>query len=134
MGQKSMSRTVLRPSPAASGAWQREVMGTRSTAPLPEPRVVIRGEFGSDVTEMITKKLAPVARHAHGPVLDIQVRLSREPDPELPVLIRVDLDVRGRLVHAEVSAQNARDATDRVVERLIRQLETHPPERRRRSS
>jgi hypothetical protein len=40
-------------------------MGIRPTITLPVPRMVLRGEFGVDVAELVTRKLAPLARHAH---------------------------------------------------------------------
>lgn len=52
---------------------------------MPTPRMVLRGEFGRDVGELVARKLAPVARHAHELVLDVgpapQARGSRGREP-----------------------------------------------------
>jgi ribosome-associated translation inhibitor RaiA len=109
-------------------------MRTQQQVALPAPRTVVRGEFGIDVAELVAGKLSPVARHAHGPVLDVHVRLTREARPVdgRPVSVEVDLDVNGRPVRAEASARSARDALDLVVNRLIRQLDQYTAARRRR--
>ncbi|MPZ81780.1 MAG: hypothetical protein GEV28_15795 [Actinophytocola sp.] len=110
-------------------------MRTRPTITLPVPRIVVRGEFGVDVAELVTRKLAPVARHAHVPLLDMHVRLTRHENLAggRPVIVEVTLDVNGRQVRAEADAHGARDALDRVVDRLVRQLDSPPDPRRRRA-
>lgn len=40
---------------------------------LPEPILTTRGEFGDGLAELVTAKLAPIAKHAHEPVLAIRV-------------------------------------------------------------
>lgn len=113
---------------------QRGGMRTKQTNTMPRPRMTVRGEFGGDVEELFAHKLAPVARHAHAPVLDVRVCLSRHADPAvaLPVEARVNLDVNGRQVRADAVASTARDAADLVVERLVRQLDGRLARRRRR--
>jgi len=85
----------------------------------------MHGEFGGGVAELVTRKLAPVGRHAHAPVLDVHVSLSRRegPAPENAVAAEVALDVNGRHVFAEASAATLRTAVDRVVGRLVSQLD-----------
>ena len=100
---------------------------------MPRPRITVRGDFGGDVEELFTHKLTPVARHAHGTVLDVRAWLGRHADPAvaLPVEVRVNLDVSGRHVQAEAAARTVRDAVDLVVTRLVRQLDERPSRRRR---
>lgn len=85
----------------------------------------MRGEFGVDVAELVTRKLAPVVRHVHAPVLDVRVRLTRRQHHPggHPVELEVTMDVNGTPVRAEASARGVLDAVDRVVTRLVRQLE-----------
>ena len=92
---------------------------------LPEPILTTRGEFGDGLVELVTGKLAAIARHAHEPVLSIRVDLDRHTDPAvaLPVEVRVAVDVNGHVVHAAATGRHARDAIDVVVGRLIRQLD-----------
>ncbi len=110
-------------------------MRTKPNIAIPTPRLVVRGRFGSDVATLVARKLAPVARHAHGPVLDVHVTLTRHENPAVgrPVAVEVNLDVNGRPVHAEAGADTLRNAVDEVVDRLVRQLDARPPARRRRA-
>ncbi|HEY7596111.1 MAG TPA: HPF/RaiA family ribosome-associated protein [Actinophytocola sp.] len=104
---------------------------------LPTPRIAIRGEFGVDVADLVTMKLERVARHAHRPILDVHVRLTRDEHAagNPPVTVEVNLDLNGRQVRAETGARSARDALDRVVDRLVRQLDDQPvPHRGRRAA
>lgn len=99
---------------------------TRPHVTLPAPRIAVHGEFGTNVAELVTKKLAPVARHTRRPVLDVHVRLDREENPaiEHPVVVDVTLDVNGTPVRAKAAADGLRDALDQVVDRLVRQLDS----------
>lgn len=103
---------------------------------LPTPRLVVDGDFGVDVDALVTAKLARLTRHAGRPILDIRVQLIRHPHPtgEQPVEVEVNLDLNGRMVRAEAAAQGARDALDRVVDRLVRQLEERPAHHRGRGA
>lgn len=104
---------------------------------MPRPVVTARGEFGDGLTELVTKKLAVIARHAHHPVLAVRVELDRHPDPAVacPVVAKVSVDLNGKQVHAEAIGRNARDAVDQMVARVVRQLDDRPraPRRRRRT-
>lgn len=102
------------------------------TIELPEPILTVRGEFGDGLADLVTKKLAPVARHAHEPVLTIRVELDRHTDPAVarPVVVRAGVDVNGRQLHAAATARTARDALDLVIGRLIRQMDDRPHVRR----
>ncbi len=104
---------------------------------MPQPVLTVRGEFGDGLTDLVTEKLAVVARHAHQPVLAVRVELDRHPDPAVarPVAAKASVDLNGRQVHAEATARTARDAVDRMVERVVRQLDGRPraPHRRHRT-
>jgi hypothetical protein len=95
-----------------------------------------RGEFGDGLPELVARKMVAVARHAHQPVLGIRVELDRHPDPAVarPVAAKASVDLNGTQVHAGATAGTAREAVDRMVDRLIRQLNDRPrgPRRRRR--
>lgn len=104
---------------------------------MPAPRIAVRGDFGIGIGDLVTSKLAAVLRHLHEPVLDVHVRLSRDEHASggRPVAVDVTLDVNGHSIQAGASARGARDALDRVVARLIRQLDDqHPPRHPRRPS
>jgi ribosomal subunit interface protein len=92
---------------------------------LPTPRLVVDGAFGVDVAELVTAKLARLTRHVSRPILDIRVRLLRHPRPaDSPrVVVEINLDLNGRAIRAEAGANGVRDALDRVVDRLVRQLD-----------
>jgi ribosomal subunit interface protein len=92
---------------------------------LPTPRLVLDGAFGVDVAEIVTAKLARLTRHASRPILDIRVRLIQQPHlvDEPRVVVEVNLDLNGRVIRAEAGANGVRDALDRVVDRLVRQLD-----------
>jgi ribosome-associated translation inhibitor RaiA len=104
------------------------------TVELPEPILTVRGSFGGGIAELVTTRLAAIARHAHEPVLAIRVELNRHIDPAdpRPVAARADVDFNGRHVPAAARGRTAREAMDLVVDRLIRQMDDRPHARRRR--
>jgi hypothetical protein len=57
------------------------------TVEMPEPILTTRGDFGDGLAELVTSKLAPIARHAHEPVLAIRDESGR---PVAPPLSSVD--------------------------------------------
>lgn len=95
---------------------------------LPTSRLVVRGEFGVDVADLVAAKLERVVRHARRPILDVHVQLVRNEHPAgpPPVAVEVQLNLNGRQVRAQSEARSARDALDRVVDRLVRQLDDRP--------
>ena len=99
---------------------------------MPEPILTVRADFGDGVAELVATKLAPIARHAHEPVLAMRVELDRHADPAVvrPVVVRAGVDFNGRQVHATATGRNARDAMDVVVGRLVRQMDDRPHTRR----
>jgi ribosome-associated translation inhibitor RaiA len=113
-------------------------MRSNEITAMPRPALTVRGEFGEGLAELLTRKLVAAARHAHQPVLAIRVELDRHPDPAVarPVVAKVSVDLNGRQVHAAATARTAREAVDRMVERMVRQFDDRPrtPRRRRRTS
>jgi ribosome-associated translation inhibitor RaiA len=109
-------------------------MRTTEIAAMPRPVVTARGEFGDGLDELVSRKMAPIGRHAHQPVLAVRVQFDRHVDPAVsrPVAVRASVDVNGTVVHAEATAGTARAAVDRVVARVVRQLEDRPRTSHRR--
>ncbi|MFD2417113.1 sigma 54 modulation/S30EA ribosomal C-terminal domain-containing protein [Amycolatopsis pigmentata] len=70
-------------------------------------------------------KIGRLAHVSHRPVLSAKVRLTKHGDPAVPrpVVAQANLDVSGRLVRAQAEAVSAREAIDRLTERLRRRLE-----------
>ena len=103
-------------------------MRTNEIIAMPQPVLTVRGEFGDGLADLVAKKLAVVARHAHRPVLAVRVELERHPDPEVarPVAAKASVDLNGTQVHAEATARTAREAVNRMVERMVRQLDDRP--------
>jgi ribosome-associated translation inhibitor RaiA len=71
------------------------------------------------------EKIGKVAHVAHRPVLFAKVKLTRHGDPAVPrpVVAQANLDVNGRLVRAQAEGVSAREAIDRLADRLRRRLE-----------
>lgn len=109
-------------------------MRTKHEVDLPEPILTVRGDFGDGLAELVTGRLAVITRHAHEPVLAIRVDLCRHHDPAvaIPVAAKANVDFNGRQLHAAATGRTARDAVDRMVDRLIRQMDDRPHARRRR--
>lgn len=65
-----------------------------------------------------------LARIADRPLSYAHVKLTRHGDPELerPVIAQANLDANGRLVRAQAQGDTAREAIDRLGERLRRRL------------
>ena len=85
--------------------------------------VTVRGNLpGAD--EYARTKIEDLHRFLHRPLLHAHVKLTRPGAPALerPVIAQANLDLDGRLVRAESEGETARDAIDRLVERLRRQL------------
>ena len=108
-------------------------MRTKHVVELPEPILTVRGEFGDGLAELVTRKLAVIARHAHEPVLAVRVKVDRHADPavECPVVARANIDVNGRQVHAAATGRTARDAVADMVTKVIRQMDDRPHAHRR---
>ncbi|WNG88734.1 HPF/RaiA family ribosome-associated protein [Mycobacterium sp. ITM-2016-00317] len=86
--------------------------------------VTTHGEFpGAD--EYVQAKIGGLARLARRPIIRARVRLTRHQDPAVaqPVIAQANLDVGGRQVRAQVTADSAREAVDALESRLRRRLE-----------
>lgn len=79
----------------------------------------------SDAADYAVAKIGRLGRFADGPVLAARVRLTKHPDPAVSraVLAQANLDVDGRSVRAQVQGVTAREAIDRLDNRLRRRLE-----------
>lgn len=87
--------------------------------PLMDVEVTTRGALpGAD--EYARDKIGKLARLAHRPVLRAHVKLSRHGDPAVgrPVVAQANLSVNGRPVRAEAEGISAREAIDRLADRL----------------
>lgn len=101
---------------------------------LPKPILAVRGEFGDGLAELVDNRVAPIAKHAHEPVLVLRVELHRHADPAVadPVTASANVDFNGRRIHATANARTAAHAIDLVVDRVTRQMDDRPHTHRRR--
>lgn len=69
-------------------------------------------------------RIGELARLAQRPVLSARVKLSRHGDPATtpPVVAQANINVNGRLVRAEAEGMSAREAIDRLADRLGHRL------------
>ena len=91
---------------------------------LAEPALSAHGSVSHAERAYAREKVAHLARFAPGPVLDVQIRLRREPDParERPAVAEACLDVDGRPVRSQVAAATMWEAIDLLEARLRRRL------------
>lgn len=70
-------------------------------------------------------KIGRLTHLAHRPVLQARVKLSQHGDPAVsrPVVAQANLNINGRPVRAEAEGISAREAIDRLEDRLRRRLE-----------
>lgn len=97
----------------------------RRSPTVPETvRVHVHGHLPGAET-YAEEKVRSVFRYAPEPILDASVRLTRHEDPAVrrKVVAQANLDLRGRLIRAQVEAETAHEAIDRLAHRLRRQLE-----------
>jgi len=71
------------------------------------------------------EKVTIVLGHTAKPVLYARVRLHRIANPaaEKPVIARAEIDINGRVLHAEASGDTPYEAVDLLQDRLQAQLE-----------
>ncbi|PQE00304.1 hypothetical protein CYL16_11765 [Mycobacterium sp. EPG1] len=99
-------------------------MSNAAGPPVVDVEVTTHGEFpGAD--EYAQAKIGGLARLAKRPVTRARVRLTRHGDPAVtqPVVGQANLEVGGRPVRAQVTADSAREAVDALESRLRRRLE-----------
>ncbi|HZE17780.1 MAG TPA: HPF/RaiA family ribosome-associated protein, partial [Mycobacterium sp.] len=96
----------------------------RELPPVIEVDVTTRGEL-PDAADYARTKIGELGRLTHRPVLHARVKLTKHRDPavERPVVAQANLDLDGRLVRAQVQGVTAREAVDRLEERLRHRLE-----------
>ena len=115
----------LRPYGVDSGQRNNATMGHRTDLPAAiHVDVTVQGQ-PVGIEDYIQEKIGGLSRLAHQPVLHARVRVSRHADPAVarPVIAQGNLDLNGRLVRAQVEGESAREAVDRLEERLRRRLE-----------
>lgn len=78
-----------------------------------------------DIAEYAERKIRGLFRYSHQPVLGARIRLSRSGNPALssPFIAKATLDVNGRPLCAQVAAPTAREAVDRLRERLRQRMD-----------
>ncbi|MCV7127262.1 ribosome hibernation promotion factor [Mycolicibacterium vanbaalenii] len=93
-------------------------------SPVVDVEVTTHGDFPG-IAEYARTKIGGLARIVHRPILRARVRLTRSHDPavERPVVAQGNLDVQGRPVRAQVEADTAQEAIDKLESRLRRRLE-----------
>jgi len=86
--------------------------------------VVVQGGLPDRVTERARDKVTKLIAHLGDPVSHVRVRLIQQADPAVPrpVHALANLQVNGRLVHAQVAAATGDEAVDLLVDRLRRRL------------
>ncbi|MGE0219221.1 ribosome hibernation promotion factor, partial [Mycolicibacterium sp.] len=82
------------------------------------------GEFPG-AADYVRDKFDDLGRYAHRPIRRVHVKLLRRHDPAVahPVIAQANLDIDGRPVRGQVEADTAREAIDRLQDRLQRRLE-----------
>ncbi|MGV0645022.1 sigma 54 modulation/S30EA ribosomal C-terminal domain-containing protein [Mycolicibacterium sp. XJ2546] len=93
------------------------------TASVINVDVTTRGELPG-AADYAKDKISGLGRFAHRPVRHAHVKLTRHGDPaqERPVIAQANLDVDGRLVRAQAHGDTAREAIDRLDDRLRSRL------------
>jgi ribosome-associated translation inhibitor RaiA len=99
-------------------------MTRRSAASVPDVDVVAGGDIPAGARAEAKAKIAALGRYTDEPILHCRVRLSRSHDPAVarPVIAQGNLDVNGRMLRAQVAADNAHEAVALLETRLRRQL------------
>jgi len=99
-------------------------MTRRSPASAPDVDVVAGGGIPAGARAEARTKIAALGRYTEEPILHCRVRLSRSHDPAVarPVIAQGNLDVNGRMLRAQVAADNAHEAVALLETRLRRQL------------
>lgn len=104
----------------------------RPPAALPDLAVEVStdGHFAPDVPDYARRKVRAAVRHCAYPILRASVRLVRFPDPALPrpVVSSALVNVNGRLVRVQTTAESAREGLDALQHSLrgaIEKLDRH---------
>ena len=84
-----------------------------------------RGDVPKFAVRLAAAKVQSLLRMAPEPVLFARVTLTMAADPavERPAAVRANMDLNGRLIHVEAAAVTAREAVERMGDRLRIRLE-----------
>lgn len=98
--------------------------GTPNTVPALPAVVELSGVIAPDLVEYVQHKIAVVLTHTGRAALHAHVRVVRHADParERPVTARASLQFAGATVHAHADGSTAREAADRLLDRLDQRL------------
>ena len=95
--------------------------------PLPlglEPAIELSGPIAPDLVDYLREKVAAVLTHTGRAPVHAHVRVVRHTDParERPVTARASVQLAGATVHVHVEATTAREAADRLIDRLDQRI------------
>lgn len=79
------------------------------------------GPFGEDAADYARERISGLARYTRKPILFATVRLIRRVDP-LAVVAKASIDVGGRGSFAQARGFSVREAVDRLVDKLRREI------------
>jgi ribosome-associated translation inhibitor RaiA len=87
--------------------------------------VEVTGNHHPGISTYVEKRLRPVLRKVHQPVLHTRVRITHHEDPAVPrpVVAQATVDVNGRTVRARATGTTGLEAVDLLHDRLRRRLE-----------
>jgi hypothetical protein len=94
-----------------------------SDSPPVPVEVQVTGPHTDALVAEATERMRAVLRHAGRPILRARVRITRDGDPERPIVAQANIDLDGRLVRAQVHGATDRDALARLEERLRNRLQ-----------
>lgn len=86
------------------------------------------GPFGDDATDYARERIAGLARYTARPMLFAKVRLIKHIEPTA-VIARGTLDIDGEISVARAHGYSVREAIDRLVEDLRRDITEQAPRR-----
>ncbi|MEV6926632.1 HPF/RaiA family ribosome-associated protein [Dactylosporangium sp. NPDC051485] len=94
-----------------------------------EVNVQLAPGMGAGVQQYARDKIAAVLGHTARPILFARVRLdqTRNPAADRPVTARGEVDLNGRVLHAEACADTPYEALDLLQDRLQARLDREHP-------
>jgi hypothetical protein len=94
-----------------------------SNSPPVPVEVQVTGAHSDALVTEATERMRAALRHAGRPVLQARVRITRDGDPERPIVAQANIDLDGRLVRAQVHGRTDREALALLEERLSNRLQ-----------
>ncbi|WP_433297139.1 sigma 54 modulation/S30EA ribosomal C-terminal domain-containing protein [Pseudonocardia sp. CA-142604] len=94
-----------------------------SNSPPVPIEVQVTGVHSDAFVAEVSERTRAALRHAGRPVLHARVRITRDGDPERPIVAQANIDLDGRLVRVQVHGGTDRDALARLEERLRNRLQ-----------